>query len=112
VGVTGNAGQANYAAAKAGMIAMAKSLAQEVASRGITVNTIAPGLIETAMTNVLADKQKDAILALVPAGQNAPPGCKRAGRLCAKLTTFTASRRPLRKTLPCPWCQRRVRFVT
>jgi 3-oxoacyl-[acyl-carrier protein] reductase len=56
VGVTGNAGQANYAAAKAGMIAMAKSLAQEVAARGITVNTIAPGFIETAMTDALTDK--------------------------------------------------------
>jgi 3-oxoacyl-[acyl-carrier protein] reductase len=73
VGVTGNAGQANYAAAKAGMIAMAKSLAQEVAARGITVNTIAPGFIETAMTNVLADKQKDAILSLVPAGRLGMP---------------------------------------
>jgi 3-oxoacyl-[acyl-carrier protein] reductase len=69
VGVTGNAGQANYAAAKAGMIAMAKSLAKEVASRGVTVNTIAPGFIETAMTNALTDKQKDAILSLVPAGR-------------------------------------------
>jgi 3-oxoacyl-[acyl-carrier protein] reductase len=69
VGVTGNAGQANYAAAKAGMIAMAKSLAKEVAARGVTVNTIAPGFIETAMTQALADKQKDAILSLVPAGR-------------------------------------------
>jgi 3-oxoacyl-[acyl-carrier protein] reductase len=69
VGVTGNAGQANCAAAKAGMIAMAKSVAKEVASRGVTVNTIAPGLIETAMTQALADKQKDAILSLVPAGR-------------------------------------------
>ena len=73
IGVTGNAGQANYAAAKAGMIAMAKSLAQEVAARGVTVNTIAPGFIETAMTNALADKQKDAILSLVPAGRFGAP---------------------------------------
>ena len=73
VGVTGNAGQANYAAAKAGMIAMTKSLAKEVASRGVTVNTIAPGFIETAMTNALADKQKDSILALVPAGRLGSP---------------------------------------
>jgi 3-oxoacyl-[acyl-carrier protein] reductase len=73
VGVTGNAGQANYAAAKAGRIAMAKSLAQEVAGRGVTVNTIAPGFIETAMTNALADKQKDAILSLVPAGRLGAP---------------------------------------
>ncbi len=69
VGVTGNAGQANYAAAKAGMIAMTKSLAQEVASRGVTVNVIAPGLIDTAMTASLNDKQKEAILARVPAGR-------------------------------------------
>lgn len=69
VGVTGNAGQANYAAAKAGMIAMTKSLAREVAARGVTANVIAPGFIETAMTNALTDKQKDSILGLVPAGQ-------------------------------------------
>ena len=69
VGVTGNAGQANYAASKAGMIGMSKSLAQELASRNITVNCIAPGFIETAMTGELADKQKEAILASVPAGR-------------------------------------------
>lgn len=69
VGVTGNAGQANYAAAKAGMIGMSKSLAQEVASRGITVNCVAPGFIETAMTDALNDKQRDGILANVPAGR-------------------------------------------
>jgi len=73
VGVTGNAGQANYAAAKAGMIAMIKSLAQEVASRGVTVNAIAPGLIDTAMTASLNDKQKEAILARVPAGRFGSP---------------------------------------
>ncbi|MGB5213430.1 MAG: 3-oxoacyl-[acyl-carrier-protein] reductase [Anderseniella sp.] len=67
VGVTGNAGQANYAASKAGMIGMSKSLAQELASRNITVNCIAPGFIETAMTDELNDKQKEAILASVPA---------------------------------------------
>ncbi len=69
VGVTGNAGQANYAASKAGMIGMSKSLAQELASRNITVNCIAPGFIETAMTGELAEKQKEAILASVPAGR-------------------------------------------
>ncbi len=69
VGVTGNAGQANYAASKAGMIGMSKSLAQELASRNITVNCIAPGFIETAMTDELSDKQKEAILASVPAGR-------------------------------------------
>jgi len=69
VGVTGNPGQTNYAAAKAGMIGMYKSLAREVASRNITVNTIAPGFIETAMTDALNDKQKDSILTSVPAGR-------------------------------------------
>jgi len=73
VGVTGNAGQANYAAAKAGMIGMTKSLAQEVASRGVTVNAIAPGFIATAMTDALTDKQKDMILARVPAGRLGSP---------------------------------------
>jgi 3-oxoacyl-[acyl-carrier protein] reductase len=73
VGVTGNAGQANYAAAKAGMIAMTKSLAGEVASRGITANVIAPGFIETAMTDVLTEKQKESILARVPAGRLGSP---------------------------------------
>ena len=69
VGVTGNPGQANYAAAKAGMIGMYKSIAREVASRNITVNTIAPGFIETAMTDVLNEKQKESILGSVPAGR-------------------------------------------
>ena len=69
VGVTGNPGQVNYAAAKAGMIGMYKSLAREVASRSITVNTIAPGFIETAMTDALNDKQKESILTSVPAGR-------------------------------------------
>ncbi|MFD1694510.1 3-oxoacyl-[acyl-carrier-protein] reductase [Roseibium aestuarii] len=69
VGVTGNPGQVNYAAAKAGMIGMYKSLAREVASRNITVNTVAPGFIETAMTDALNEKQKEAILTSVPAGR-------------------------------------------
>lgn len=73
VGVTGNAGQGNYAAAKAGMIGMSKALAQEVASRNITVNTIAPGFIETAMTNVLSDKQREGILGSVPMGRLGAP---------------------------------------
>ena len=66
VGVTGNPGQANYAAAKAGLIGMSKSLAQELASRGITVNCLAPGFITTPMTDVLSDEQKKATLARVP----------------------------------------------
>jgi 3-oxoacyl-[acyl-carrier protein] reductase len=69
VGVTGNPGQANYAASKAGVIAMSKSLAQEVASRGITVNSIAPGFIATAMTEALNDEQKARINAGIPAGR-------------------------------------------
>ena len=67
VGVTGNPGQANYAAAKAGLIGMSKSLAQELASRAITVNCVAPGFIATPMTDVLSDDQKKAILGRVPA---------------------------------------------
>mgnify|MGYP003576062914 CR=1 FL=1 len=69
VGVTGNAGQTNYAASKAGMIGFTKSLAQEVASRNITVNCIAPGFIATAMTDVLKDDQKEALLKGIPAGR-------------------------------------------
>jgi 3-oxoacyl-[acyl-carrier protein] reductase len=69
VGVKGNPGQANYAASKAGMIGMVKSLALEVASRNITVNCIAPGFIASPMTEALTDKQKDMILATVPAGR-------------------------------------------
>ncbi|WP_237476472.1 3-oxoacyl-[acyl-carrier-protein] reductase [Lichenibacterium dinghuense] len=69
VGVTGNAGQSNYAAAKAGMIGMSKALAAEVASRGITVNCIAPGFIESPMTDALNEKQRTAILGTVPAGR-------------------------------------------
>ena len=68
VGVTGNAGQANYSASKAGMIAMNKCLAQEVGSRGITVNSIAPGFIRTPMTDVLSDDVKKALLVKVPTG--------------------------------------------
>lgn len=69
VGATGNPGQGNYAAAKAGMIGMTKSLAAEVASRTITVNAVAPGFIATAMTDALNDKQREAILGNVPAGR-------------------------------------------
>ncbi|MFM8542203.1 MAG: SDR family oxidoreductase, partial [Chakrabartia sp.] len=64
-----NPGQANYAASKAGLIGMSKSLAQELASRGITVNCIAPGFIASAMTDGLPDAQKDALNARIPAGQ-------------------------------------------
>jgi 3-oxoacyl-(acyl-carrier-protein) reductase len=69
VGATGNPGQANYAAAKAGLVGLSKSLAQEVASRGITVNCVAPGFIATAMTDKLNDEQKARILGQIPAGR-------------------------------------------
>ena len=69
VGVTGNPGQANYAASKAGMIGFSKALAAEVASRGITVNVIAPGFIATPMTDVLDDGQKEGLLGRVPMGR-------------------------------------------
>ena len=69
VGVVGNPGQGNYAASKAGLAGMSKSLAYEVASRGVTVNTIAPGFIASAMTDELNEKQHEAILAKVPAGR-------------------------------------------
>ena len=68
VGVTGNPGQANYVASKAGLIGMTKAVAQELASRGITVNAIAPGFMTSAMTEALNDQQREAILARIPAG--------------------------------------------
>jgi len=73
VGSTGNPGQGNYAAAKAGMVGMSKSLAHEVASRGVTVNAVAPGFIETAMTDKLTDDQKSAILTQIPSGRMGTP---------------------------------------
>jgi 3-oxoacyl-[acyl-carrier protein] reductase len=73
VGTMGNAGQTNYAAAKAGVIGFTKSMAREVASRGITVNTVAPGFIETDMTQALTDEQRAATLSAVPAGRLGSP---------------------------------------
>ena len=73
VGATGNPGQANYAAAKAGMAGFSKALAAEVASRGMTVNLVSPGFIETAMTDVLAESQKEALLGQVPTGRLGTP---------------------------------------
>jgi 3-oxoacyl-[acyl-carrier protein] reductase len=73
VGTTGNAGQVNYAASKAGMVGLSKSLAAEVASRGITVNCVAPGFIETAMTDKLNEAQRTGILTAVPAGRMGKP---------------------------------------
>jgi len=74
VGTTGNPGQGNYAAAKAGLVGMSKSLAAEVASRNITVNAVAPGFIQTAMTDVLTDDQKKMIADRIPAGRMGQPG--------------------------------------
>ncbi|HEY2070041.1 MAG TPA: 3-oxoacyl-[acyl-carrier-protein] reductase [Rhizomicrobium sp.] len=74
VGTTGNPGQGNYAAAKAGLVGMSKSLAAEVASRNITVNCVAPGFIATPMTDVLTDAQKEAISGKIPAGRMGTPG--------------------------------------
>jgi 3-oxoacyl-[acyl-carrier protein] reductase len=69
VGVTGNAGQANYAASKAGMIGFSKALAQEVATRGVTVNCVAPGFIESPMTDALNEQQKSQIMGSIPAAR-------------------------------------------
>ena len=79
VGATGNPGQVNYAASKAGLTGMTKALAQEVASRGITVNCIAPGFIETPMTDVLSDDQKSTLLERIPAGRLGLPDDIAAG---------------------------------
>jgi 3-oxoacyl-[acyl-carrier protein] reductase len=73
VGVTGNAGQGNYAASKAGLIGMMKSVAAEYARRNVTANCIAPGFIATPMTDVLNEKQREAVLAKVPAGRLGTP---------------------------------------
>lgn len=85
IGLTGNAGQSNYAAAKAGIIAFSKSLAREIGSRGITVNVVAPGFINTDMTQVLSDEQKNVILAQVALGHFGAPAD------IAKAVSFLAS---------------------
>ncbi|HVX55217.1 SDR family oxidoreductase, partial [Nocardioides sp.] len=73
VGLLGSAGQVNYAASKAGLVGLARSLARELGSRGITANVVAPGFVETDMTDVLTDAQKDAIKTQVPLGRYAQP---------------------------------------
>ena len=73
VGLHGNAGQVNYAASKAGVIGMTKSAAKELASRNITVNAVAPGMIETDMTAVIPEKAKEAMMATIPAGRAGKP---------------------------------------
>ncbi len=85
VGASGNAGQTNYSAAKAGMFGFTKSLAQEVGSRGITVNAVAPGFIDTDMTRELPDAQRDALLASIPLGRLGKP------EEIASVVTFLAS---------------------
>lgn len=85
VGVTGNAGQANYAAAKAGVIGFSKSLAREVGSRGITVNTVAPGFIDTDMTRALSEEQREALLQQIPLSRLGQP------EEIAKCVAFLAS---------------------
>ena len=91
VGATGNPGQGNYAAAKAGLVGMTKILAAEVARRNITVNAVAPGFIQTAMTEVLTDQQKEMIATRIPAGRMGMPAeiaaavvylASRGSRLC------------------------------
>lgn len=90
VGTTGNAGQANYAAAKAGLVGFTKSLSREVARKGITANVVAPGLVDTAMTAVLTDQQRQALLARVPMGR---PGSTdeiaEAVRFCVRASYLT-----------------------
>ena len=81
VAITGNPGQANYVASKAGMIGMSKSFALEVASRGITINNIAPGFIKSAMTDILTEAQKEGILKSIPAGEMGKPEDIAAGAL-------------------------------
>ncbi len=81
VAFSGNPGQANYVASKAGMVGMSKSFAAEVASRGVTVNSIAPGFIRTAMTDILTDQQKDNILQSIPSGKMGTPEDIAAGAL-------------------------------
>lgn len=89
VGATGNPGQGNYAAAKAGLVGMTKSLAAEVASRGITVNAVAPGFIQTAMTDVLTDQQKEMISGKIPAGRMGLP--EEIAAACAYLASPEAA---------------------
>ncbi len=101
VGVTGNAGQANYAAAKAGLIGMSKSLAQEVATRGVTVNVVAPGFVKTAMTDALReDAQKAKLLDAHPDRTDGRAGgCRRRRRLSGKRRGCLGDR----PDAPCEW---------
>ena len=100
VGATGNPGQANYAASKAGLVGMSKAMAQELASRGITVNCVAPGFIASAMTEALPDAQKDALNARIPMGRMGD------GADIGAAVVYLASREAgyvTGQTLPCEW---------
>ena len=105
VAVTGNPGQANYAAAKAGLIGMTKALAAEVASRGITVNCVAPGMIETAMTDALSEAQRQQLLGRIPAGQSRQRRRRRrrGGLSGERRRRPTSPARPCTSTAAWPW---------
>ena len=96
VGVTGNPGQGNYTASKAGLIGMIKTLGAEYAKRNVTANCIAPGFIKTPMTDALNDKQRETILAKVPAGAARDVGRNRSGCCLSELPT----RRPMSPARP------------
>ena len=100
VGVTGNPGQGNYTAAKAGMIGMMKSIAKEYAKRGVTANCVAPGFIATPMTDKLNDKQREAIMHMVPAGRLGTPRRRRRGGGLSRLRRGVLCHRP---DAACEW---------
>ena len=101
----GNAGQANYSASKAGLIGLTKSLAQEMGSRGITVNAVAPGFVQTDMTGVLSDEMKEKLLANIPLRRMGEPGGCRGG------CEVSGERRGRLHYRSCAGCERRVVHV-
>ena len=109
VGLTGNAGQANYAAAKAGILGFTKSLAKEIASRGITVNAVAPGFIDTDMTRALNDEQRTALTAQVPDGaaRHRSTTSPRRCFSCVRRARVTSPARPCTSTAACTWPEQR-----
>ena len=120
IGLTGNPGQANYAAAKAGIIAFSKSLAREIGSRGITVNVVAPGFIDTDMTRALPEEQRNALLGrLRLVGSARPTISPRRSRSWRRLPRRTSPARPCTSTAACTWldagqahCRSRVGAIT